>query len=368
MFSRDEVQLPGGIATPALVVDLDAFEGNVARMAAAARAGGFALRPHGKTHKSADVAARQLAAGAIGLSVATLGEAEAFARAGVDDLFIAYPLWLDDGKAGRLRLLAETVALRVGVDSAEAARRLGAAVRGSARPVEALVEVDCGCRRTGVQPAAAGAVAAAAAGAGLAVAGVFTFPGHGYGHDPAARERAARDEERALAEAVDALARHGLEARVVSGGSTPTAGQWRPGVVGELRPGVYVFNDAIQLGIGTCGPEDLALAAAATVVSVPAPDRFVLDAGSKVLGADRSPWVDGHGYLPMFPGATVTGLWEHHAVVRLPAGVRGPGLGAVVTVAPNHVCSAVNLVDELLAVRRGAVVERWPVSARGANA
>ncbi|MFD8810224.1 alanine racemase [Streptomyces sp. NPDC059627] len=361
------IPLPDGLTTPALVVDPDVLDRNISRMAEASQAQGFALRPHTKTHKCPQIADRQLRSGARGLSVATIGEAEAFARAGVDDLFIAYPVWLDAGKAQRLRRLADDVALRVGVESVEGAQRLGNAVRGSARAVEVLVEIDSGSHRTGVQPHAAGAVGKAAADAGLDVAGVFTFPGHGYGHDARARELAARDEERTLGEAAQALRELGLGVRVISGGSTPTVGRWQPGVVDELRPGVYVFNDATQLAIGTCGVEDLALVAAATVISVPAPDRFVLDVGSKVLGSDRSPWVTGHGYLPRFPQGTITGLWEHHAVVRLPEGVRGPRLGSLVAVVPNHVCTPVNLADELLVVRDREVIDRWQVTARGAN-
>lgn len=361
------VSLPEGLATPALVVDPEVLDSNIARMAEASRSQGFVLRPHAKSHKCAQIADRQLRAGACGLSVATVSEAEAFARGGVDDLFIAYPVWLDAGKARRLRRLADDVALRVGVESVEGARRLGEALRGSVRRVEVLVEVDSGSRRTGVRPIAAGEVGKVAADAGLDVVGVFTFPGHGYGHDAQARERAARDEERTLGEAAQALRDVGLDVRVVSGGSTPTVGQWRPGAVNELRPGVYVFNDATQLAIGTCGVEDLALVAAATVISVPAPDRFVLDVGSKVLGSDRSPWVTGHGYLPRFPQGTITGLWEHHAVVRLPDGVPGPRLGSVLAVVPNHICTPVNLADELLLVQDSEVVDRWPVTARGAN-
>ncbi|MFE6719114.1 alanine racemase [Streptomyces albidoflavus] len=361
------ILLPDGLATPTLVVDPDVLESNIERMAEASRTQGFALRPHAKAHKCARIGDLQLQAGARGLSVATIGEAEAFARVGVDDLFIAYPVWLDADKAQRLRRLADRVALRVGVESVEGAQRLGIAVRGSARPVEVLVEVDSGIRRTGVQPHMAGEVGKAAADAGLVVAGVFTFPGHGYGHDPQARERAARDEERTLGQAARVLQDLGLDVPVVSGGSTPTAGQWQPGAVNELRPGVYVFNDATQLAIGTCEVEDLALVAAATVISVPAPDRFVLDVGSKVLGADRSPWMTGHGYLPQFPQGSVTGLWEHHAVVRLPEGAKGPRLGSVVAVVPNHVCTPVNLADELLIVRDREVIDRWQVTARGAN-
>jgi D-serine deaminase-like pyridoxal phosphate-dependent protein len=144
-------------------------------------------------------------------------------------------------------------------------------------------------------------------------------------------------------------------------------GQWRPSAVNELRPGVYVFNDATQLAMSTCGVEDLALATAATVVSVPAPDRFVLDVGSKVLGSARSPWVTGYGYLPRYPQGTVTGLWEHHAVVRHPDGVPGPRLGSVVDIVPNHMCTPVNLADELQVVRERELIDRWRVSARGAN-
>jgi D-serine deaminase-like pyridoxal phosphate-dependent protein len=359
--------LPEGMVTPALVVDVDVMERNISRLAAAASAGGFAVRPHAKAHKSLEIADRQIGAGAVGLTVATVAEAEVFARGGATDLFIAYPLWVDDSKARRLRRLAETAALRVGADSVESVQRLGHAVRGTARPVEVVIEVDSGHHRTGVLPADAAIVGKAAADAGLDVAGVFTFPGHGYRRDPEARERAAREEELALGEAAEVLNAVGLSARVVSGGSTPTAGQWRPGVVNELRPGVYVFNDATQLAIGTCSAADLALCAVATVVSVPASGRFVLDVGSKVLGSDRSPWVTGHGYLPVFPDASVTSLSEHHATVVLPEGIKAPSLGTVVAVVPNHVCTPVNLVDELVIVQGGQIVDRWAVAARGAN-
>ncbi|WP_461012377.1 hypothetical protein [Streptomyces capparidis] len=98
------------------------------------------------------------------------------------------------------------------------------------------------------------------------------------------------------------------------------------------------------------------------------PGRFVLDVGSKVLGADTTPWVAGHGYLPDFPEASVPALSEHHATVVLPEGTEAPTLGSLVAVAPNHVCSAVNLVDELVLTQQGRVVDRWPIAARGANA
>ena len=354
------MRLPEGLATPSVVVDADVVEDNVARMAALARGAGVALRPHAKTHKCPELARLQLGAGARGLTVATIGEAEAFADGGAGDLFIAYPLWLDADKARRLGALAERVALSVGVDSVEGV----AGVAFATRRASVTIEVDCGHHRTGVAPAEVAPLARAALDAGLSVRGVFTFPGHGYGTD--AWARAARDEERALAEAAQALAGLGVDAPVVSGGSTPTVAAWRGGVVNELRPGVYVFNDAQQVTLGTCAVAQVALCVAATVVSRSA-RAFVLDAGSKALGADRPAWMPGFGMVPEVAGV-IGSLSEHHAVVPLAPGALPPPLGARLAVIPNHVCSTVNLADELVVARGGAVVARWRVAARGRNA
>jgi D-serine deaminase-like pyridoxal phosphate-dependent protein len=350
--------------TPALVVDAATLERNLSRMAEAARVGGFRLRPHAKTHKCPQIAKWQLAMGAVGLTVATIGEAEIF---DVADVFIAYPLWLDEGKQRRLAKLAAGARVQVGVDSIENARRIvgtGASV---------LIEIDSGHHRTGVRPADAGPLARAAQDLGLTVDGVFTFPGHGMAHAADAapaevRAAAARDQETALAGAAASLREAGIEPTIVSGGSTPTAGFASPGEINELRPGVYVFNDAMQVALGSCGIEDVALAAAATVVSVPAPDRFVLDAGSKVLGADPNAWSPGYGLVPAYPGSKVVQLSEHHAVVQLPEGVTAPQHGDRVAIIPNHVCNAVNLAAELVIVRDGQHVDSWPVAARGLNA
>jgi D-serine deaminase-like pyridoxal phosphate-dependent protein len=357
--------------TPALVVDLDTLDRNIARMAEAASGSGFRLRPHGKTHKCPPIAARQIAAGAVGLTVATIGEAEAYAAAGVgDDFLIAYPLWLDEGKRRRMARLAAEVRVSVGLDSVESARRIA----GTGASV--VIEIDSGHHRTGVRPADAGALALAASELGLTVDGVFTFPGHASGRgatessplSPAeTRERAARDQDAALTEAAASLREAGIEALVISGGSTPTAGLARPGQINELRPGVYVFNDAMQVALDTCGLDDVALCAAATVVSVPAPDRFVLDTGSKILGADPNSWSPGYGLLPAYPGSKVVQLSEHHAVVQLPEGVAAPRHGERVAIIPNHVCNAVNLADDLVITQSGAHVDTWPVAARGAN-
>jgi D-serine deaminase-like pyridoxal phosphate-dependent protein len=337
------------------VVDPDVLTRNLAAMSDLARDRGLALRPHAKTHKCAEIARLQLAAGATGLTVATVSEAEAFAGVGVEDLFIAYPLWVDPAKGGRLRALAERVALAVGVDSPEGARALAAQVPGA----RVLVEVDSGHHRTGVPPQEAGALAEAAARCGLEVRGVFTFPGHSYA--PGAHAGVAAQESAALAAAARSLTAHGLEAEVVSGGSTPSAADADGEVLTELRPGVYVFGDAQQWELGTTTPDRVALTALATVVSR-ASGHVVLDAGGKVLGADRSAWATGHGRLLDHPDARVTSLSEHHAVVAWD-GSPAPELGSRVRVVPNHVCAAVNLADALVLPDGTS----WPVVARGAN-
>ncbi len=348
--------------TPRLVVDRDVLDANIATLAAAGRAAGVQIRPHAKTHKCPQIAKRQIDAGACGLTVATVSEAEVFAAAGVHDLFIAYPVWASPGRARRLRALAERVRLRVGVDTADATAVLASALSGTG--AEVLVEVDSGHHRSGATPAGAGDVAAAAARAGLHVTGVFTFPGHGY--SPGQRSAAARQEAQALHTAAQAVAEAGLDAAVRSGGSTPTVAEADADVLTEVRPGVYVFNDAQQLELGSCSWTDLALTAVATVVTTN-DSQLILDAGSKVLGADQPSWVTGGGRLPEYPDARVVALSEHHVTVVCPSGTAAPSLGDVVRVAPNHVCSAVNLADELIVLSQGEVVDVWPVAARGAN-
>ena len=221
-------RLPEGLDTPAVVVDLDIVEGNIASMAAQMRERGVALRPHAKTHKSVEIGKMQLAAGAGGLTVGTLGEAEVMAEAGIRDLFIAYPLWASAAKAPRLRALHEKADLIVGVDSEAGAQALAKAVEGSGRPLRVAVEVDSGGHRTGVgDPRAAARVATAARAAGLDVVGVFTHGGHGY--VPGDREKAAGEEVASLGAAQQALREAGIDVRVVSAGSTPTAafsGAW----------------------------------------------------------------------------------------------------------------------------------------------
>ncbi|MCW2768233.1 MAG: dthadh [Nocardioides sp.] len=347
--------------TPYLRVDLARLRRNVRRTAERAGSARVALRPHVKTHKCLQIARLQLASGAVGITVATIAEAELFARHGCTDVFIAHPLWVDERAAGRLRDLAAVATVAIAADSVEGAANAGHLLGGSG--VEVLVEVDSGQHRTGCEPADAGAVAVAAQRSGLPVRGVFTFPGHSY--SPDARLSSARDESSALREARDAVTACGIEVRVVSGGSTPSLAASDTEVLTELRPGVYVFGDAQQWELGAMPREDIALTCRATVVSH-AGGRLVLDCGSKVLGADRAAYSTGFGRLLDHPDARITLLSEHLAVVDL-AAAPPPPLGSQLDVVPNHVCNAVNLVDEIW-VQEAESLRPWRVSARGLNA
>jgi len=341
--------------TPRLVVDLDVMQANIDRAAALATERGIRLRPHVKTHKTPEIARRQLAAGAVGITVATIGEAEVFAAAGCNDILIGYPLWIDDSALHRLRTLAQRVTLAIGCDSLDSVAALPPGF------TELVIEVDSGHHRSGLLPERAGVLAQRLTERGHRVRGAFTFPGHSYA--PGAGGSAAADETAALLTAADSMASHGVPARVLSGGSTPSLGHV-DARLDEYRPGVYVFNDAQQWELGSCAPEQIALTCHARVVSRHG-DRVVVDSGSKVLGADRASYATGYGRLLDDPDARVVALSEHHAVVTAPV---LPILGSIVRVVPNHVCSAVNLADELCVVDAAArVVDVWPVAARGRN-
>lgn len=358
------LRVPEGLDTPALVVFVGVVEENARRLQDELDRRGVALRPHAKTHKSVRIGRIQLEAGARGLTVGTLGEAEVFAAAGFDDLFIAYPIIPTGPKSARLRALHEALpSLRVGADSTDGARFLAAAIAGSGRRLGVLVEVDPGNRRTGVAtPEEAADVARTARDAGLEVLGVFAHGGHSY--RPGAAEAAAADEVRALDAAADALEAQGFAITTVSAGSTPTMTLAATGRVTEIRAGTYVLGDHQQVVLGAIAADACAAVVAATVVSVH-PDRFVVDAGAKSLTKDRPDWLTGFGHLPAYPDAVVDRLSDYHGVVTAPPGSARPALGEVVAIVPNHVCPVVDMFDAFTAVLPDGSIARWPVDARG---
>lgn len=357
--------LPGGLDTPAVVIDLDVVERNARRLGDALAQRGIALRPHAKTHKSLKLARIQLDADARGITVGTLGEAEVFAAAGFDDLFIAYPVWAAGPKAARLRSLLDVPRLRlsVGFDTIAGAERLAAAVRGSQAALRVVLELDPGNRRTGAPPADAGTIAAAARGYGLEVVGVFTHGGHSYGHGLAAP--AGADEVAALTTGAAALRAEGIEPHVISAGSTPTELTAAAAPVNEIRAGTYLIGDRQQAVIGAVPPNGIAIAVAATVVSDAVPGQVVVDAGAKTLTKDVAAYLIGYGSIPAYPDAVIERVSDYHGVVRIPDGTPRPSVGEVVAIIPNHVCPVIDLRDSFVATRSGTVVGTWPVDARG---
>jgi D-serine deaminase-like pyridoxal phosphate-dependent protein len=366
--------------TPYLAIDKKLLAKNIERMAKQTTKAGINLRPHVKTHKIPELAKLQLASGAVGITVATIGEAELFSKKGLRDIFIAYPLFVTASKLKRLSKLARRVKLTLAIDSVEGAKALAEGLSG----IDVLVEIDSGHHRSGCNPERAGEVALEAKSLGLDPIGVFTFPGHSY--KPKGARQAVLDEQKALKEAATAMSKVGIEAKVISSGSTPSAtisaesgikSSKTKSIVNELRPGVYVFNDAQQLELGTCTSREIALWAVATVVSVNG-NRMILDSGSKTLGADKAGWATGYGRLLDFPDARIEALSEHHATAVFPktktatvgAGRSAgslPKIGDLIRVAPNHVCNAVNLVDRVYLIEDRKLVGSWKVAARGLN-
>lgn len=354
--------------TPALVVHEDILERNLDGMATYAREKGINLRPHFKTHKTAQVASKQQAKGAIGITCAKLGEVEALADAGVmDDFFIANEV-IGPLKTKRLVALMDRVKLRVAVDSVEGAQGLQDAMAGAGKTLDVIIELNTGQFRAGVLPNEALGLAEKVREnmPNLRVIGLMTHEGHaGKATSQEELTATATDAGNKMVNTAEQLREHGFDITTVSVGSTPAAFETTQieGIT-EMRPGTYVFQDNTIFRFGKLGPDDCALRILATVTSRPAPDRAVLDSGSKVLTIEPSQWQEGHGYVVEYPDARIVSLSEEHAVLKLPESAQGMKIGEKVEIIPNHVCPTVNLTEELYLIRDGKVAETWPVIAR----
>lgn len=362
-FQRVLNRLVDRVDTPSPIVLVDVMQRNIDRMQGFAIEHGLQVRPHVKTHKCVEIGRRQVEAGAVGLTAGNVGEAEVFAAAGFEDIFLAYPLWPSGSKGERIRGLAQTARLRVGVDNLAAVEALADAMRDEPDRLQVVVEVDCGARRSGAPPEAAGNLARAARNRGLVPVGVYTYPGHGSA-GPGSREPAAQDQEAALSAAVRNFEETGLTAEVVSAGSTPTVAFSTGSVITEIRPGEYVFCDLNNTRLGACEEDQIALFVASTVVSDWVPDQVILDVGTKALGREGTQEL-GYGGIAG-KKAVLAKLNEYHGFLAVPGGERRPGVGTVVPVVPNHVCPVVNSFEELVVTDTEAtLLERWPVAARG---
>ena len=356
------------IDTPALVVDLDIFERNLVRIADYARQHGLRLRPHTKTHKSVRLARRQIASGAIGLTVAKVSEAEVMLGAEPDDLLVAFPI-VGPTKLLRLTQVARQTRVTVALDSTFAARQLSDAARGAQVEIGVLAEVDAGLGRVGVS---AGEPLLALARTiqelpHLHFAGIAFYPGHIKALDESGR-RAMVQLSGLVSGILDDFRAAGIEIGIVSGGSTPTLFHSHEiqGLT-EIRPGTYVFNDLNTISSGACALEDCAATVLATVVSTARPGQMIIDGGSKTFSSDRP--ADAaevtFGHLVEAPGARFHKMNEEHGFIEIAHAAAEFSVGDRVRVIPNHICVAVNLHEKVYGVRGDAVEEVWPVDAWG---
>ena len=357
------------LPTPIAVVDLDRLEANIRRLARYAQEHGIALWPHAKTHKMPPVARMQLAAGAAGLTVAKVGEAEVFARHELGPLLLHYPVYGPDAWR-RLARVAGELPLSVSVDSYEAAAPLAAAMDAAGTSAEVLVELDVGLHRTGVEtPEAVRALAQRLDGVdGLEVAGVSCYPGHVRGPAADIPQKLEAVEE-ALAEAVRLLAAAGLRSARVSGGCTPAMlmTHLTPSV-NELRAGTYVFLDRNEVAFDSpLSLDDCALRIHATVVSTAVAGKAIIDAGSKTLSDAlySGPGGEGRGAVIDHPDITIPHTNEEHGICDISHASSEWHVGDRLQIVPNHVCTCVNLQDVICAARAGVVEDVWTVEARG---
>jgi D-serine deaminase-like pyridoxal phosphate-dependent protein len=346
--------------TPALLLDAALLERNIARMAAFARQAGIHLRPHAKTHKSPQIAAMQIAAGAIGITCQKLGEAEVMADAGIDGILISNQI-VGRHKIARLVNLARRTDVAVAVDDPRNVDDLSAAAVSAGVPLKVVVEVDVGMGRCGVQPGEPALQLAQLVrrSPGLAFVGLMGYEGHAVSiHDAEQRRQTASAALQLLVDTVELLQSRGLPVPVVSSTGTGTydVGGRFPGIT-EIQVGSYATMDGAYREVGV--PFDCALTILTTIISTPRDGVAIADAGMKSIATD-------HG-LPKvldIPDAEVVSLSEEHGRIAL-CGPTQPRPGDKIRLLPMHGCTTINLHDRFYVVRDGYLEAVWPVVARG---
>jgi len=340
--------------TPALVVDLDIFDRNLTRVSEYAAAHNLRLRPHTKTHKSPEIARRQLELGAAGLTVAKIGEAEVLVpQLPPVDLLIAFPIF-GELKVERLKKIAAQTQATVALDSLEAAEQL----KGTG--VGILVEIDVGLGRVGVAPTEAPALAKSIQGIdGITFRGITFYPGHIKHEDP--------EGIKALSDVISRIAST-LDPEIISGGSTPTLfHSHEVEGLNEIRPGTYVYNDLNTIESGACTLDDCAASVLVTVVSLPKPGAMIVDGGSKTFSSDRlsGSTAATFGRLVEDPAAVFHKMNEEHGFIDISKCERKFHLGEKIHIIPNHVCVVMNLHEQVHGHRNHEVERTWQVAARG---
>jgi len=357
------------VDTPALIVDLDAFERNLDLMTNAVHAAGVALRPHAKSHKCPDIAFAQIERGAVGICCQKVGEAEAFVAAGIRDVLVTNEI-VGERKLARLAAMAKKAKIGVLADDADCIRHIGAAARAAGVTIDVLVEIDVGARRCGAAPGAPAAALAelAARTPGVSFRGVQAYQGAAqHLRKPEERREAIATAAAHARETKAAIEAAGLVCATVTGGGTGTWQNERDsGIYTEVQPGSYVFMDA-DYHRNALAPDqhhfEQSLFVVATVMSTPARERAIVDAGLKAFAFDSGPpEIYGARGLVYQKGS------DEHGVVSVASEARLPVIGDRIYLVPGHCDPTVNLYDWMVGVRGTRVESVWPVAARGALA
>lgn len=346
--------------TPVLTVDLDVMDENISYMSEHCRKLGILLRPHIKTHKTPEIAHKQLRAEAHGITCQKIGEAEIMASSGIEDILITYNV-VGKRKLERLTMLAKRVKLSVTVDNYQIALGISEQAEKDDCELNVLVELDTGGGRTGVQsPQEALKLAEKIVGMpGLRFSGIMTYPSH---------ERAKPFIEKTIR----LLKNRGIPVEVISGGGTGREAISKEIGCTETRSGSYVFEGPkrIRLPENPPNPETCALRLVTTIVSTPTKDRVIVDAGEKSLTLftnffKREPPPPHYGYVVEYPEAKMRGMFVEHGLIDVSSCKHRFRVGEKLSVIPLHQGMTLNLHDELIGVRKGKVEAIWQVTARG---
>ena len=360
---RDQVK------TPALILDLDVLDANIATMVATAKKAKLSLRPHAKSHKSPDIARRLVAAGALGACCATIGEAEALAAAGIPGLLITSPLATPDMQARLGALLLRRANIMVVADNPRNVAELADVAARAGAVLDVVVELDVGIGRTGcVEVPDAIELARQIAGApSLRFAGVQAYWGHLQQVMPfETREARVKEQAVRLKTLIAGLTDIGLKPAIVTGGGTGT--HWidsRLGLFTELQVGSFVFLDSCYGSVPVTGdgnPYSPSLFVAAAVVTANRPDRVIVNAGYKALATNSGKAVPMRGIAQ---GATYRFMGDEHGAVERDGGAPMPELGSVIELLTPHCDPTVNLHARYVVVRGEDVIDEWPIAARG---
>jgi len=371
-----------GVPTPIVFIDLSTLQRNIAHMQALAQMANVKLRPHIKTHKIAAIAKMQLQAGACGLTVAKLGEAQALLDAGIQTNFMVAQPFVGAEKVHWALQMSENFELLICLDSVELAEEIGEVAAHDGKTLDIVLIVDTEYKRFGVDWRQAPQVAERIAQLkGVRFRGIRSHDGRTYRlPTPEERMQAAKEESERMADVADQIRRRGIECELVSIGSTPGAyfvlqNGWTDGIT-ELRPGNYVFHDRMQISLGVARPEDCALRVVASVVSAPREGEALIDVGLKTLTGTLDRFSEGYGLivayrqndgelreLPQLPPMTVERLWEECGLVRYEG--EPLRIGDRLVIVPNHSCEITNLAEVVFFGSNGQIEGFWVPEARG---